>query len=231
MQRWLFWTICGLIVVVGTGATILFAAEGRPDSYYRAAPILGSLLVAVGWMVTSLNAITNAETEHTLNLISQRAANAESKSRRDKIYKCFPNDDDVLPLPGESREYPKDDEIYDVVFNEINTSEYIALGALRGVYDNQMLRNEVESSFLKLNTLGKRYIPYIRETFNDAEIWEYFTELCDKWANERKKHPGLAGLRGSFVLAYRAGYAIGLGLGYVNRVDEEQQKHNGVGDP
>jgi hypothetical protein len=182
MPKWIFWTICGVIILFGLGISAFFAYEGRPDKCYYAAPVLGALLVAVGWMVTSVNTTKNSERDHTLKLIASRSADKEIDRRKTHIHRYFPGATDTLPLPGELAEYPKEHEVYSMVFKEINASEYIAWGYLRGVYDKEMLRNEVEIWFLKLHVLSQTYIPFIRQSFGDDEIWASFCKVCLKWS-------------------------------------------------
>jgi hypothetical protein len=207
MPKALFWVICIVIIAFGLTIASFFAFEGKPNAYYYAAPVIGSLLVAIGWIVTSANTLKNNERDHTLKLISERAVNEEAKARRNLIYERFPNDDNVLPLPGETSEYPDGKHaIYLAVFEEINNNEYVAWGALQGIYDTALLRNEIEDYFLKLFTLGSRYIPYIRRSFGDDEIWEHFSRLCIKWS---KRPPQKRAWPQVIRLAWRLGYAVG----------------------
>lgn len=195
------------IVVFGLATAAFFAFEGRPNAYYYAAPVVGALLVSTGWIVTSANTIKNVERDHTLKVISEHAADEKSKVRRELIYKEFLEDAEILPLPGESERYPDGEHpVYLAVFDEINASEYVAWGALQGVYDNSLLKSEVEDYFLKLSVLGSRYIPYIRRSFSDEEIWEHFSRLCAKWSRmplRRRAWPKV------IRLAWRLGYAAG----------------------
>lgn len=181
MPKWTFWLVCYLIVAVGATASLWFIDEGWPDKCYYAAPVIGALLVAVGWMVTSLNTVANNEKEHTLDLIATRRADEKSDERWKLIRHHFPRVDDVLEPRKNNPSYASDDELYSAVDKELNDGEFIAVGAFRGVYDNAMLRNELELQFFKLQKVAELYISDVRARDKDDEIWICFSKLCADW--------------------------------------------------
>ena len=182
MPKWVFWLVCYLIVAAGISASLWFIDEGWPDKCYYAAPVLGALLVAVGWMVTSLNTASNNEKEHTLDLIARRRADEKSEKRWELIHQYFPGQDDVLEPRKNKPSYASNDDLYLAVHKELDDGEFIAVGALRSVYDDTMLRNELELQFLKLYKVAELYIPDIQERDKDKEIWICFCKLCRNWS-------------------------------------------------
>jgi hypothetical protein len=179
-KTWL-WFVCGVIVAVGIGATAWFVVEGlsaSPTNAWHAAPVIGSLLVAVGWMVTSLNVIRNRELEYTLRILADYRVSPESKTRWE-IINGFLETKQTLSLKGN-----EDEPISGAVDGELNDYEFIASGAVRGIYDEAMLKYELGSDFLLLYRLAERYIQEFQADNDDTEIWEYFCKLCKKWIAE-----------------------------------------------
>lgn len=132
VSRNIFWLVSFIIILCGIVFAIWFGAEGWSKTVYFAAPIIGSLLVATGWIVTSLNTITNNEREHTLRVLSDYHRDNEIKSRWNTIYHYLDNSI-ILKPPGKEADYPSDHEIYDAAFEQLNACEYIAVGAMKGV--------------------------------------------------------------------------------------------------
>ena len=171
MPRIAFWFVCALIIVVGAVASVWFWNEGSAtNNTWHAAPVIGSLLVAVGWMVTSLNTIRSSELEYTLTLLGRYRVSAESQSRWEIISDHDPENTVLAPPDGKS-DASEDDPVYDAVVGELNESEYIATGALKGVYDNEMLRYDLEPDFLLLYRFAIRYIEFVRVLDGDPEVW------------------------------------------------------------
>jgi hypothetical protein len=174
-----FWVVCGLIVATGLTASVSFMVEGLPGhdtNTWHAAAVIGSLLVAVGWMVTSLNNIRSRELEYTLRLLANYRVSPESKNRW-AIINEFLKTGQTLSLHGN-----KGEPICDAVSGELDDYEFIASGAMQGIYDNKILRYELRSDFALLYGLAEQYIQEIQVDDEDPEIWEYFCALCKRWA-------------------------------------------------
>jgi hypothetical protein len=63
--------------------------------------------------------------------------------------KSFPKTPRYCPYREKVNVIPDGEHpVYLAVFDEINASEYVAWGALQGVYDNSLLKSEVEDYFL-----------------------------------------------------------------------------------
>jgi Domain of unknown function (DUF4760) len=189
MPRGIFWFVSLIIILFGIAFAIWFGAEGWSKTVYYAAPIIGSLLVATGWIVTSLNTITNNEREHTLRALSEYHRDQEIKTRWKIIYNYL-GSGEILKPSGKNADYPSDHEIYDAVFEQLNACEYIAVGAMKGVYDNAMLKNDLEEEFVDFYKSVKDYIQAAQAEANDFEIWEWYCKLCERWVDERDRRFG-----------------------------------------
>jgi len=177
-----FWVVCGLIVAIGLTTSVWFMAEGQPGhdtNTWHAAAVIGSLLVAVGWMVTSLNNVRSRELEYTLRILANYRVSPESKKRWEIINE-FLLTGQTLSLEGN-----KGQPICDAVSGELDDYEFIASGAVQGVYDSKMLRYELRLDFALLYGLAKQYIQDIQVDDEDPEIWEYFCKLCKRWDASR----------------------------------------------
>lgn len=58
---------------------------------WNAAPFLGSLLITIGWIVTSEVAIGNSRRQHTITLITQHAFDVTRAANRDIIKLTLPS--------------------------------------------------------------------------------------------------------------------------------------------
>lgn len=210
MTRWQFRGICWLIVVVGLAGVGWTTYEGFPQhNTWHAAALLGSLLVAIGWMVTSSNSIRSTEREQTLRVLSEYNSNETRDERWHVIVAEAPNDAMLRP-PGSATE-DRDVPIYGAVYNELNACEYISIGALRHVYDDEMLRYALSPDFLRLYRFAQQYIVYVRREYRDPEVWECFTSLCDKWGSQQAAESRRTSRRfkRALRLAWRLGFVAG----------------------
>lgn len=178
MSRLSFRLACGLILLIGLVASGWLIYEGYPGNIWHAAPIIGSLLVAAGWMVTNLNTMRSNEIEHTLKLLERYGLSTESIRRWD-IINSYDPETTVLEPPGEYVTVPRDRDAYEALDGELDDCEYIATGVLKGVYDDKMLRHELEQSFFTLYRFGRKYIAH--ERLEDKLYWIRFTTVCEKW--------------------------------------------------
>jgi hypothetical protein len=72
MRGWALWTLYGLALAIAVGASCWFISEGWPDKGYYAAPIIGSLIFSIGWIVTSENTIRNSQKDQTIKIVTLR---------------------------------------------------------------------------------------------------------------------------------------------------------------
>jgi hypothetical protein len=178
-----FWVVCGLIIAIGLAASVWFIVEGLPGhdtNTWHAAAVIGSLLVAVGWMVTSLNNIRSRELEYTLRVLAEYRVSPESKKRWGIINE-FLKTAQTLSLRSN-----KGEPICEAVSGELDDYEFIASGAVQGIYDNKMLRYELRSDFTLLYGLAEQYIQEIQAEDEDPELWESFCKLCRQWLAEQE---------------------------------------------
>jgi hypothetical protein len=182
MSKWMRLCIYAVLVVVGVGVSVWLAFEGPSPSSWHAAPVIGSLLVAIAWIVTAQHTVQVRMRDHTIGVIRECQGD-EAKHRRALIRKYLPQQHAVLELPGESPEYGSPDhEIYRAVDDQLDAFDRIALGVKYGLYDDAMLKGALKTTFRELHDLADRYIQYTQDSENDADIWRDFSGLSAKWS-------------------------------------------------
>ncbi len=205
----------GVALAIGLSAAGWFISEGWPRACYIAAPIIGSLLVAFGWIVTSENFIKHNKRDQVLkNLTDSRGQN---QKRWDLIYGYLPDPSDTLPLPGESTAYPNaNHELYKTVDDLLNDFDFLAFGAEEGVYDERLLRAAMEPDFSLLYSTAERYIKYTQESQHDPEIWAPFCRVTKRWESDSSKTSQRRDR--AFERAIRLAWAGGYAAGYARSI-------------
>jgi Domain of unknown function (DUF4760) len=168
------------------------------------------LIVAIGWIVTSENTIRNSQRDQTIKIVT--STNHTHKAEWAIVYKYLPGADDVLALPGESSNYlDRKHELYAAVDDLLNDFDFVAVGALCGVYDRTMLRNNLEPDFTTLYDLARRYIRYTQESEDDFEIWRPFCRLSENWrkASDRESQRRKRNFSRAVRLSWRLGFLAG----------------------
>lgn len=161
-------------------ASFLIESWKNPTSgaFWHVAALVGSIIVAAGWIVTSENTVRNNARQHTIAVI----LDYDKSERRDRnwitILKYLPGADDVLGPPSVSQ-LPADHEIYKVIDSELDYVEFIALGILSETFDRDMAKSAFHADFITLFQTASPYVDYVRA--DDAEVWEAFCQVCSTW--------------------------------------------------
>jgi hypothetical protein len=173
MQRNLLTRIYGAIGLFALAFLIAFALEAwrYPSSgaYWHIAALIGSIIIAAGWIVTSENTVKNNARQHTITVILDYDRNPQHDKNWAVIIKYLPGADDILGPPTASG-IPDDHALYKAVNGELDYLEFIALGVLSEVFDNDMIKSAFQVDFITLYQTAKPYIDYERQT--DGEIWD-----------------------------------------------------------
>jgi len=200
----------GVALAIGLSTAGWFISEGWPRACYIAAPIIGSLLVAFGWIVTSENFIKHNKRDQVLKNLTD--SGERNQTRWDLIYRYLPGANDTLPLPGETAAYPNaNHELYKTTDTLLNDYDFLAFGAEEGVYDERLLRAAMQPDFSLLYFTAERYIKHIQDSQNDPEIWAPFCRLTKRWDSDSRKTSQRRdwALKRVIRLAWASGYAAG----------------------
>jgi hypothetical protein len=213
MPKWLLGAIYSTIILTGVIFTVWFVAEGWHDhDSARAAPVIGALLVAIGWMVTSENTIQNSARDHTIRVLLDYQSDESVKLW--KTIRTFVPRPTALKLPGESDGYGEPDhEVFQAVDKQLDAYDFIALGVRFGVYNDSMLESALRPNFFDLYNLAGNYITYTRTLTGDQEVWAEFTSLCLNW-RASSPVPGESWIRRALRIAWTR---LGYGAGFLGR--------------
>ena len=149
------------------------------DQIYRLAPFIGSLLVAVGWIVTSEVNIGNSRRQHTITLITQHAFDAQRAANRDIIKQSLPSFRTRLQ-PGPTIDF--DDEnatLLKAIDLELNFYEFLAVGVASGNLDERLIRESLGSQFKAFYIQVEAYIAHWRAK-ND-KTWRELSRMYTRW--------------------------------------------------
>lgn len=185
MPRKQLYFIYAVIALFAMAFLALFSIEAWRDpttgSYWHIATLVGSMLVAAGWIVTSENTMRNHARANAVGAISEYERSEAGKKNWEEIERCFPGVDDVLSLPGSSPEFSSEErKPYLAVTQELNRFGHVAMGVLNEVFDEGLIRNSMYGDFEALYRVGKPYIEYTRR-FDGQDVWENFCTVCVRW--------------------------------------------------
>lgn len=211
MHNRILWTIYVVTFALGVATAVWIAKDANTAHLQNAIPILAALLVSIGWMVTALLTNLSNQRERTIRTIT--TSEAGIAACWDVINSYLPSGTH-LPLPdGSPLNFPEDHPLYKTIDKLLNDFDFIALGALKGVYDTDMLYSAVANDFLDLQSTARDYIRQAQIEGNDPEIWADFSKLCNAWrSRSARREPGeLAAAMTVLLLAAAAdGVAIAL---------------------
>ncbi len=160
----------------------LFALEAwrnpSAGAYWHIAALIGSIIIAAGWIVTSENTVKNNARQHTITVILDYDRNVQHDKNWDVIIRYVPGANDILGAPEEVGLTP-DHELYRAVDRELDFLEFIALGVLNEVLDNPMTKSAFQVDFQILYKTAKPYMDWVRQ--DDSEVWEAFYKLAVLW--------------------------------------------------
>ena len=178
-MRHRFWIY--LIVGVAAAAVLgsLYQEIIKQDGkVWNAAPFLGSLLITIGWIVTSEVAIGNSRRQHTITLITQHAFDVTRAANRDIIKLTLPSyqsklmasmadfADETLPL-------------LKAIDLELNFYEFLAVGVVRGDLDEQLIRRSLQSQFMNFYLQAEDYIIFWQS--RNKATWSELSAMYTRW--------------------------------------------------
>lgn len=170
------------VVALAALAAFLLEAWRNPASgaYWHVAALVGSIIVAAGWIVTSENTVRNNARQHTIAVLLKH--DEEDANKRWKLINQALPGDSVLGMDCMLIETKQTwAELYDAVDLQINTYEFIAMGIVEEVFDEPMMLNTYRNDFLSMYNLAEPYIANARAGVNSTDVWDNFCEVCVKW--------------------------------------------------
>jgi Domain of unknown function (DUF4760) len=145
---------------------------------WNAAPFLGSILVTIGWIVTTEANIGNSRRQHTITLITQHAFDPTRAANRDIIKQTLPTyrtkltatmadfTDETLPL-------------LKAIDLELNFYEFLALGMTSGDLDERLIHRSLRGQFVNFYQQMEAYIDFWRA--KDRRTWIGLATMYTRW--------------------------------------------------
>jgi len=179
-MRWRHWVYVGVAILVGVVLSPLLRETRAPDgAIWHAATFFGSILITVGWVVTSETAIRNAKRQHTISLITSHMSDPTRISNRKVIKKALPTYDTKLTL---DKAGSFDDEtlpLLEAIDMELNFYEFAAAGIQSDDIDEALLRECLRGQFCNLYRQNEDYINHWRS--KRSLTWQHLSAMYQRW--------------------------------------------------
>jgi hypothetical protein len=180
-RRYLIYVTVALIAA-GVLYPLLSETMAPNGEVWHATTFLGSVLITIGWVVTSETAIRNARRQHTISLVTQHAFDPKRLENRDIIKKYLPTyqtrlTQSIVTFSDEKHELLKAIDL------ELNFYEFLAIGAHRDDLDEKLLRESLHSQFSNFYSQNVHYVRYWQEN-TSASTWSHSTKMYERWSRK-----------------------------------------------
>ena len=147
---------------------------------WHAAPFFGSVLITIGWIVTSEINIKNSRRQHTITLITQHAFDPKRAENRDTIRKYLPTFE--TPLLSSMVDFDSEaNELLKAIDLELNFYEFLAVGAHRGELDEQLIRECLHTQFCKFYEQTQYYVSHWQQK-GSSSTWSHLSKMYLRWS-------------------------------------------------
>jgi hypothetical protein len=159
----------------------LLAETMRPGGeVWHAATFLGSVLITIGWVVTSETAIRNSRRQHTITLITQHAFDPNRGRNRDIIKKYLATyqtrlTKEIVDFSDERH------ELLQAIDLELNFYEFLAVGAATDDLDERLLRQSLHSQFCNFYLQNLDYIKHW-QALGSGSTWSQMSRMYVRWS-------------------------------------------------
>jgi Domain of unknown function (DUF4760) len=155
-------------------------AMGPNGQIWHAATFFGSILITVGWIVTSEINIGNSRRQHTITLITQHIVDHGRAINRDIVREYLPSYTTKL---SESRCLKFSDEnhrLLKAIDLELNFYEFVAAGVDRNDIEERLLRLCLRGQFCCFYEQCSDYIDHWRA--KNANTWCHINRMYRRWS-------------------------------------------------
>ncbi len=166
------------ITAVGASWVLYLEAAGQPDELWHVAPFFGSVLITLGWVVTSEVNIRNSRRQHTIGLITQHAFDATRIANREKIKERLPSyrtklTNDIVNFDDEN------DTLLKAIDLELDYYEFLAVAVKNDDVNERMLLDCLKTQFCHFHEQNKEYIGHWQKS--RPSVWEHQTKMYRRW--------------------------------------------------
>jgi hypothetical protein len=170
------------VIAVGSTVWLGLDANNNKIGYWHLAPLIGSIIVAIGWIVTTQTMIKTNMRQHTITVMLHYDSAYANQKLGEVIIEHLPTPDDLV-VPGDKiPPYGTEtDKFYRALDFELNRFDFMATGINSGVFDEGLIRRTLNSKFLYYYRCARPYIDYVQGTYKNKRIWGAFCAICEKW--------------------------------------------------
>lgn len=173
-----------LYAIVGIAAAVVLVLLGyesfwtKDGEAWHMSIFAGSVLLTIGWIVSTEVTINSARKRHTIDLITYYIFNPQRTDDRTLIKRYLPRHVDelnntIVDFNDETH------ELTTAVDRELNFFEFLAIGINRGDLDDDLAKRCLKSIFCNFHDQVEHYIEHWRN--QDNTTWEHLGPLCKKW--------------------------------------------------
>jgi hypothetical protein len=161
----------------------LKSLEQSSSNYWHIGAVIGALIVAIGWIVSSENTVRNAQRQQAITTSLAYEYDVKAAERRNTIRKYLTRPDLTLSTAPNVPAYGDADgrELWDSLDYELNFMDFIAVGVFSEALDGRMIRESFQTQFFHRYYQSKSYIEHVQTSGNER-IWKDFCKLCKKVA-------------------------------------------------
>ena len=145
---------------------------------WHAAPFLGSMLIAIGWIVTSEANIRSSKRQNTIMLITQHLLDNNRTKNRTTIRKTLPTYETNFTPQMVSFD-DEDHELIKALDIELNFYEFIAAAARRDDLDEKLLKVCLRGMFTHFHKQCSDYIKHWQT--KNSDTWSQMDWMRRKW--------------------------------------------------
>ncbi len=174
-----FWVYVAVGIAAGAVLTLLYKEIALPDGkFWNAAPFLGSILVTIGWIVTSEVNIGNSRRQHTIALVTHHAFDPTRAANRDTIKQTLPTY--KTKLTATMADFGNETlPLLKAIDLELNFYEFLALGMASGDLDEHLIRRSLRGQFVSFYQQTEDYIDFWR--LQDRRTWVELAAMYTRW--------------------------------------------------
>lgn len=148
------------------------------------AVLVAALLATVGWIFTARRNWQLSRKQHTINVILQANLSQEYLSNRAKVAPMIKRGScDVGVLDG------TDGSLEISLRRVLNHSEFVAAAIRNGDFDERLMRDAEQASYVQLFKVCQPYIEKLRRERQRATLYEHLEWLSARWTTDGPKWP------------------------------------------
>jgi hypothetical protein len=185
MRKRYLWTIYAIVLAGSFGSLawlIGLEQHSKNPAYWHIAALIGSVVIAIGWIVASENTVRNAQRQHSVSISLAYEYHSGAEERRKVIREFLPKATSRLD-PAKDSSLPQYSDVGHDLFAaldyELNFMDFIASGVSSETLDGGLIRDSFRTQFFFRYYQAEPYIRHIRS--RNANIWKALYDLCEEW--------------------------------------------------